>query len=386
MALSRRLGSRAHRRAPLEAPPVEQAARARDAGIPGRLRRFLGALDAPASRAAVLDAVLAVSAASGPERLAAALIDFSFEWLGGQGWGVVVVDEARGFVWLLERGIASSRRPALTSLASRVVDGAQWVWVDEAAGIGPVPARGRFAALAVPLLSQGRSVAVLVGVDTATRVARAPFDLAPDDLEPAARVFDTIAGAIDVSMRLRRAETLSLIDDLTGLSNSRHLSAALRREVKRAARTGRPLSLLFVDLDGFKGINDRYGHLCGSRALVEASARIQSGARETDIVARFGGDEFALVLPDTGPEGALAVAQRVRVRIAGQPFLADEGIGYRLTASVGVATLPEAAVTPEELLSAADAAMYRVKARGKNGIETAGPLGAAGSQSADAKV
>jgi len=126
-----------------------------------------------------------------------------------------------------------------------------------------------------------------------------------------------------------------------------------------------------VDLDGFKGINDRYGHLFGSRALVEAAERIHSGARETDIVARFGGDEFALILPDTGREGALLVAQRVRDRIAGQPFLCADAVNYRLTASVGAATLPDTATSPEQLLAAADAAMYIVKGRGKNGIEVA---------------
>ena len=139
----------------------------------------------------------------------------------------------------------------------------------------------------------------------------------------------------------------------------------LRRETKRASRSGRPLSLLFIDLDGFKAVNDTHGHLFGSRALVEAAAVIRGSARETDVVARFGGDEFALVLPDTGGEGAFAVGERIRERIAAHTFLAGDGLDIHLTASVGVATLPDVAASAEELVQAADKAMYQVKDRGQ---------------------
>ncbi len=125
---------------------------------------------------------------------------------------------------------------------------------------------------------------------------------------------------------LKRAEALSVTDDLTSLYNSRYLNQVLRRETKRASRNGRPLSLLFIDLDGFKAVNDDHGHLCGSRALVEAAAVIRGSARETDVVARFGGDEFALVLPDTGADGAYAVGERIRERIAAHQFLAADGL------------------------------------------------------------
>jgi diguanylate cyclase (GGDEF)-like protein len=156
------------------------------------------------------------------------------------------------------------------------------------------------------------------------------------------------------------------------LYNSRFLSQVLRRETKRASRSGRPLSLLFVDLDGFKTINDTHGHLFGSRALVEAAGVIRASARETDMVARFGGDEFALILPDTGSEGAVAVGERVRDRIAAFSFLQGDGLDIRLTASVGVATLPDVAGSADGLIHEADQAMYWVKDRGKNGIHVAG--------------
>jgi len=309
----------------------------------------------------VLRAVIDATATTRvPERMAANVVELAFGWFAGEAWGVLEVNETRGSQWLADRGVARTHRAGMAQTAERAVFDGKVVW----AQAGP----GRLS-VAIPLRSHGRPVAALVGLDAAGAVA----ERAPDAARFAGltAVADAIGGPLDTALRLQRANALTSIDDLTGLFNSRFLDGALRREVKRAIRTGRPLSLLFVDLDGFKGINDRYGHLCGSRALVEAAERIRSGARETDIVARFGGDEFALILPDTGREGAMLVARRVRERVATQPFLAAEGIGYRLTASVGAASLCDKTGTPELLLAAADTAMYRVKGRGKDGIEMA---------------
>jgi diguanylate cyclase (GGDEF)-like protein len=120
-----------------------------------------------------------------------------------------------------------------------------------------------------------------------------------------------------------------------------------------------------------KEVNDTLGHPCGDELLCAVADRLQKVVRETDVVARFGGDEFALVLPDTGGEGAFAVGERIRDKVAVHKFLAGDGLDIHLTVSIGVATLPDVAASADELMQAADKAMYRVKDAGKNGIQAA---------------
>jgi diguanylate cyclase (GGDEF)-like protein len=225
------------------------------------------------------------------------------------------------------------------------------------------------AVISFPLSCRGRRVGALVALDREAS-SREPR-LGATVLRAVKVLLEPASVALDNAQLLKRAEQLSVTDELTSLWNSRFLNQTLRKETKRASRSGRPLSLLFIDLDGFKAINDTHGHLFGSRALVEAAAVIRQSARETDVVSRFGGDEFALVLPDTGGEGAFAVGERIRERIAAHRFLAVDNLDIHLTASVGVATLPDVAASAEELVSAADKAMYRVKESGKNGIVAA---------------
>ncbi len=221
-----------------------------------------------------------------------------------------------------------------------------------------------------PLECRGQTVGALVVLDRAPATRQPKFTAGT--LSRLLAALEPGAIALDNALRVQRAEALSVTDDLTQLYNWRYMQQVLRRETKRALRGNRPLSLLFVDLDGFKSINDSHGHLFGSRALVESASVIRASARETDIVARFGGDEFALVLPDTASDGAVSVGERIRDRLAAHRFLEGDGLSIALTASVGVATLPDVAATAEELIQAADEAMYWVKSHGKNGIHVAG--------------
>jgi diguanylate cyclase (GGDEF)-like protein len=157
-------------------------------------------------------------------------------------------------------------------------------------------------------------------------------------------------------------------DDLTSAFNRRYLDAYLDEEVDRSRRYGRTFSVLFFDLDHLKMVNDRYGHLAGSRVLREVAILIQEKLRKSDRIFRYGGDEFVVSLPETGATGAVRVANRLRRAVRAHRFLAGDGLEVNLTASFGVATFPRDGATREELIRGADEAMYRVKTKTRDGV------------------
>ncbi len=183
-----------------------------------------------------------------------------------------------------------------------------------------------------------------------------PFFLA--ELSKTASYVVILSGALlDQARLFDQVRTMAVSDPLTGLANYRRLISVLEAELDRSRRTQRPFSVVLLDMDGLKTINDHYGHLTGSRAIVRLSKILRSHSRAIDTAARYGGDEFALVLPEAGPDIAGRVVSRIRER------LSAEAEPPALSVSAGVAAFPEDGDTPEKLLGAADRALYGMKHR-----------------------
>lgn len=172
-----------------------------------------------------------------------------------------------------------------------------------------------------------------------------------------------LSGALlDHARLFDQVRSMAVSDPLTGLANYRRLISVLEAELDRSRRTQRPFSVVLLDMDGLKSINDHYGHLTGSRAIVRLSKILRSHSRAIDTAARYGGDEFALVLPEAGPDIATRVVSRIRERLSAEPEVPA------LSVSAGVSAFPEDGDSPEKLLGAADRALYGMKQRG-NGVQ-----------------
>ncbi len=205
------------------------------------------------------------------------------------------------------------------------------------------------------------------GVIGALAIARGPGD-GPFD-EPALSAVAALGTHVGTAVGNVRAheETrrLSVTDPLTGAGNFRQLSTTLAREVERAHRFGRPLSVMMLDLDHFKQVNDTLGHAFGDAVLREFARRLQDCLREVDTVARYGGEEFAVVLPETDPDGATRVASRIVEAVRAVPFVAA-GISREVSVSVGVASFPQHGRSAADVMRAADSALYAAKRAGRD--------------------
>jgi diguanylate cyclase (GGDEF)-like protein len=220
--------------------------------------------------------------------------------------------------------------------------------------------------LATPLVSGHRVIGAVEGVRS--RLSRS---FSATDARVLEAVAPSVAHSLANSVRIADAERLSLTDELTRLHNARYLRQFLVNEIKRARRYRTKVAALFLDLDDFKHVNDLHGHLAGSHCLMEVAALLLPSVRDTDCVVRYGGDEFVMILPEAGPDDAGLVAERIRAKVEAHRFTGGRRLSISLTASIGAAVFPDNALSPHQLISSADQAMYAAKAGNKNCIRRA---------------
>ena len=241
------------------------------------------------------------------------------------------------------------------------------LWPDPGSAAGPAPSPeeppGGQGAMAIPMRSGGHPFGVLGCYGRSV-----PFD--EDDIGLVSILVRQAETAIENSFLFEEAVRLSLTDGMTGLWNRRNFDLRLESELSRAVRFTEPFAVVFVELDQMKLVNDRHGHQAGDTVLIELARRLTEAVREVDVVARWGGDEFTLLLPKTALPGARLLAEKIRAAVANAPFNIDNG-SVGITISIGVAAYPEHGSSGKDLVAAADGAMYRAKAGGRNRVEHA---------------
>jgi len=307
------------------------------------LRAHLKLFEAGQRIAATLDrdtlVPVALSAVAGSCRSAGAAL---FEKTSAGEW---VLSGAHGLDFAIAAELLRLSRPALETLgdSSARVE----LLPGELTELGP-------RALLLPVADEGRVIGAI-----AVMVAG---ELDGAGAEAAAFLCRNLGLSLRNLGRLKQVEHLAYLDDLTHLYNTRYLDMVLEREVQG----GRAFTVLFMDLDRFKLVNDEHGHLAGSRLLVEVARVLRSCVRDDDILIRYGGDEYVVLLVGIDSGGALKVAERIRRAIEDHRFLSREGSRVRITCSIGLASFPEHAPSKAEILDLADRAMYRGKRSSRN--------------------
>jgi diguanylate cyclase (GGDEF)-like protein len=253
------------------------------------------------------------------------------------------------------------RLPALTGVCARALENNTPVIVDDVEGApnylpGFMETRSE---LVLPLISFGHAIGVLTLESAEVRHFREA------DVVSLESVADICAAAIQNANYFEQVRELAYRDGLTGVFNRRHFEARILEELERARRYGLVLSVLMVDIDGFKQLNDEFGHLLGDEVLKQVSALFVQQTRRSDVVCRYGGDELAVLLPETPGPNAAAVAEKLRSLVSAWEF---PGVPRPVTLSTGVAEYPRQGLTRDELIKAADLALYAAKQSGRNQV------------------
>jgi diguanylate cyclase (GGDEF)-like protein len=247
----------------------------------------------------------------------------------------------------------------LTEQATVMVD------IDDPAGdpaeIALLRKEGNHALVMMPLVAKGQSIGLV------ELISASPLRLDESRIAFARTMANEAAMALENAKLYEEARNLADRDQLTGFYNHRFLHERLGEEIVRGQRSRSPLGLLMIDLDDFKLVNDTFGHLYGDRVLVWAAEIIRSSLRASDVPARYGGDEFAVILPDSDVAAAQAVASRIVGAFQQRSFETEGRGAVPITASIGVATFPQEGRSGQELIAAADRALYRVKDAGGHG-------------------
>jgi diguanylate cyclase (GGDEF)-like protein len=298
-----------------------------------------------------------------------------------ESWSLLIVDEEQGnLYYAVAAGKSSGDRNLRVALgegiAGWVAQHGELVIVSEP-GVSEVEVAEPFkdprfvavspvrSAICIPLRSRDRTLGVIELLNYRAST------LNDETMAFLQILCDYAAIAIQNVRAVERIQELTITDDCTGLFNSRHLFSITESELERSRRFNLPFSLVFIDLDHFKRVNDLHGHLTGSRLLAEIARTIKHNVRGIDSAFRYGGDEFIVLLPQTGKDQALEVTQRLLHAMRDTRYLLAEGLELRVLASFGVATYPEDGNTIQEIIGAADEMMYLVKNSSRGNIAAA---------------
>jgi len=270
---------------------------------------------------------------------------------------------------LVVRAEAGSRRDAVgrriplgEGLVGQVARSSQMAVVSEANASTPRTVLPGSAAAVALSITYGEQFLGVLYVESAE-----PCQFPEQDILVLRTLADLFAGALHNALTFQRAQEQAITDGLTGVKTHRFLMEALSSEWKRSTRANRPFALVLMDLDRFKFVNDFYGHLEGDVVLQRVGHILEQNCRRSDVVARYGGDEFVILMPETGIEQARQLANKLRGWIAADPLLRDKNI----TASFGIAAFPVHGATPQELIQVADSSMYLSKHQGGNSVSSA---------------